>query len=149
MGADKSKSFAAELAHYKVLEQLPELGHTHLAHIHTDKEYLLRELTFNDQAIYAKALDDHKKRHALYAKQGGEFEHLTRLHRVEGQSIDHLCSNLYKVYALWEFPCRRLKEELAERTSSNGHAFEERELWSILASSILAMSTIQKAKVRH
>ena len=78
-----------------------------------------------------------------------QCEHLTRLERVEGKEIDHLCSKIYKVYALWEFPYRTLQEELLERRNNHSRRFEERELWSILASCILAMSYLQKQKIRH
>lgn len=66
MGADKSKPFSEELKNYKVLKELPEHNQTFLAHIETEKEYLLREHTFNDLGPYTKCLEEHRKRLAMY-----------------------------------------------------------------------------------
>ena len=67
---------------------------------------------------------------------------------MEGKTIDHLCSNVYKIYAMWEYPQRSLSAELNERALQK-RRFEEKELWSILASLILGMSTLQKHKLKH
>ena len=61
---------------------------------------------------------------------------------MEGREIDHLCSNIYKVYAIWEYPYRFLSEEINER-AAQGRKFEQKELWSIFASCIFGMSTLQ------
>jgi len=45
--------------------------------------------------------------------------HLTPLESIlfiylelEAYQEDHLCSNFFKIYALWEYPNRNLKEEI-------------------------------------
>lgn len=48
MGTTESDAFSADLGSYRVIEKVPENNLTFLAHHETDKEYLLRELTFND-----------------------------------------------------------------------------------------------------
>ena len=48
---------------------------TFLSHKETEKEYLLRELTFNDENSYARCLEAHKKRLSLSP------DHLTHLIR--------------------------------------------------------------------
>jgi len=54
----------------------------------------------------------------------------------------------FKIYALWEFPQRTLEDEINERILQK-RRFEEKELWSILASSILALSHLQKENIKH
>ena len=49
---------------------------------------------------------------------------------------------------MWEYPGRNLSDELTERVLQKRN-FEERELWSILASCILGMSILQKNNVKH
>ena len=44
------------------MEQIPQNNQTHLAHIETEKEYMARELTFNDHNAYLKSLEEHKGR---------------------------------------------------------------------------------------
>jgi len=51
-----------------------------------------------------KNMQTHKQRQAIVE------DHLTHLSRVEGKEIDHVCSNLYKIYALWEYPYRFLSD---------------------------------------
>ena len=63
------------------------------------KEYLLREMTFNDRKEFDKtlALMEHKKTQLL----GCKF--LCNLERVASKAEDQYCSTFYKVYALFEF----------------------------------------------
>ena len=73
MGAAESDAFSADLGSYRVLEKQPENNLTFLAHAETEKEYLLRELTFNDEPIYKKHLGE------LQRRQSVQSEHLTHL----------------------------------------------------------------------
>ena len=49
---------------------------------------------------------------------------------------------------MWEYPQRFLSNEINERALQR-RKFEEKEIWSILASAILGMSTLQKNKIKH
>ena len=73
MGASESEPFNEELAGYKVIHRVPENNITHLSHIETDKEYLLREHTFNEDNMYKKVYNEHKQRQAI------SDDHLTHL----------------------------------------------------------------------
>lgn len=73
MGASGSEPFNEELAGYKVIQRYPENNITHLSHIETDKEYLLREHTYNDENLYKKSYAEHKQRQAI------ADDHLTHL----------------------------------------------------------------------
>jgi serine/threonine protein kinase len=55
---------------------------------------------------------------------------------------------MYKVYVLWEFPQRTLEDEINERIIQK-RRFQEKELWSILASCILGLSHLQKEDIKH
>lgn len=61
---------------------------------------------------------------------------------------DMLCSTQHKVYAIYEYPHRNLEQEWAERFVQK-RRFEEKEIWSILASCILGLSALQRAGIRH
>lgn len=52
------------------------------------------------------------------------------------------------MYAIWEYPFRFLSDEINERSYQN-RRFEDKEISSILASSIFALSTLQKNKIKH
>lgn len=65
MGTEKSRPFTDELTQFRVEEENHETNQTHLIHKDTEKEYMLRELTFNEISVYEKSLAEHKKRQAL------------------------------------------------------------------------------------
>lgn len=53
-----------------------------------------------------------------------------------------MCSHYFKIYTLWEFPSKSLFDEVKERGLQR-KPFENKELWSILACSIMGLSTFQ------
>jgi hypothetical protein len=54
-----------------------------------------------------------------------------------------MCSNIYKLYTLWEYPIKNLAEEINERALQKKR-FDRKELSSILACSIMGLATFQK-----
>lgn len=61
---------------------------------------------------------------------------------------DNFCSNFYKLYVLFEYPHKTLADEIAERQERNSK-FQEKEMWSILASCILGLCHLQNAHIKH
>jgi serine/threonine protein kinase len=52
------------------------------------------------------------------------------------------------LYVLFEHPHKTLNDEIAERQERNSR-FQEKELWSILASCILGLCHLQNADIKH
>ena len=73
MGTNSSTPFNADLSMYRVSQKVPENNITYLTHIETEKEYMLRELTYNDENLYKKCLEDLERRKLIVS------EHLTHL----------------------------------------------------------------------
>ena len=81
-------------------------------------------------------------------KQLSNTRHVSALVEVISNQQDQYCMTFYKVYALFEFPQRTLDDEINERVLQK-RKFQEKELWSILASCILGMSHLQKNGIKH
>lgn len=78
----------------------------------------------------------------------GSCKHLVHLKECLTTTEDQYCSTFYKIYALLEYPQRTLDDEISERNLQR-RKFLETELWSILASCILALSHLQKQNLKH
>ena len=59
-----------------------------------------------------------------------------------------MCSHYYKIYTMWEYPSKYLFDEIKERALQK-KAFENREMWSILACSIMGLAALQEKEIRH
>lgn len=70
------------------------------------------------------------------------------LEKVITKVEDQYCSTFYKIYALFEFTERTLENEISERNIQK-RRFQEKELWSILASCIVGLSHLQKHAIKH
>lgn len=73
---------------------------------------------------------------------------LAPLERIVSRTEDQYCSTFFKLYALFQFNDRTLDNEANERKLQK-RSFQETELWSILASCILALSHLQRNGIRH
>lgn len=144
MGAKGSKPQGEMLADFEEVRRVESEGLLFLRHHTTLREYLLRELTFNDRREYEKAVTLMEQRRAQLS--GCKF--LAPLDRVATKAEDQYCSTFYKVYALFEFGERTLEQEVADR-SAQKRRFAENELWSILASCILGLAHLQRGGIRH
>ena len=73
-------------------------------------------------------------------------DHLIQLSHFEAETNSNLCSNFYKVCALFEYLPHTLASEIAARRSEQNR-FSDKELWSILCSCTLAFSFLQRQGV--
>ena len=83
-----------------------------MEHKRTNKEYLLREMTFNDRNEFNRAFENLKKKQSEL--EGSE--HVVPLAKHMTKTEDQFCSTFYKIYALFEYPQRTLDEEISQRS---------------------------------
>lgn len=68
--------------------------------------------------------------------------------RLFSQTFNNICSNSYKIYALYEYPSITLEEEIGAR-KREGKYFDECELWSILQSCANALGELKPVLSLH
>ena len=107
-------------------------------------EFLLREFTFNDRKEFDKYMETLEKR----KMQLGNCKHVGPLEQILSKAEDQYCSTYYKIYALFRFTHRTLRDEIEERKAQQ-RPFQEKDLWSMLASCIVGMSHLQKHAIKH
>ena len=117
MGQSRSQgSLLAEfISDYKVTQQLKNHNMAFLEHQETGKEYLFRELSFNDKKNFEKA----SSKLAVLKKQLMGCRHVVSLRDYRVLSEDQYCSTFYKIYTLFEHPQRTLADEIRERHLQN------------------------------
>lgn len=74
--------------------------------------------------------------------------HVAPLVKTFTNSQDQFCMTYFKLFALFLFPQRTLEDEINERGLQK-RRFQEKELWSILASCIVGLSHLQKSNIKH
>lgn len=127
------------LSDYHIIQQVTTQNITYLQHKATQEEYLLREFSFNDRREFDRTLQSLQP---LKEKLSG-CKHVVQLRECITNTEDQYCSTFYKIYALFQYPQRTLDDQITERKVQK-RQFAETELWSILASCILALSHFQK-----
>jgi hypothetical protein len=99
----------------------------------TGKEFMLRELTTNDE------FQTHRIENLVREKRTTRNKYLLRLedHFFERDKTSY-CSNQFKAYLLFESHYKDLCEEILERRIKKSY-FEEEELVSVVESAVMAL----------
>lgn len=108
----------------------------------TGKEYVLKEMTSNDQSHFGLLKEAVNKRRAA------PHQHLLAVKEVETKVESNFCSNEYKLLLMVEYPFRNLFEEVEERRLTDEY-FTENELWSVLYSCALGLAGLYAYGGRH
>lgn len=138
------KQYEQLMAQYEQIQECKHQGLRYLEHKVTHQDYLLREISCHDQESFKET----EGKFRMKMEQLGNKRHVSGLTEVISNQQDQYCMTFYKIYALFEFPQRTLDDEINERALQK-RRFQEKELWSILASCILGMSHLQKNSIRH
>jgi hypothetical protein len=103
-----------------------------LADPQTRTPLLMREYTLNDSGSLNTLIDSLKSKLPL------QHENYLPLERLFCQSHKGLCSESYRLGAVFKATDLTLAEEVASRKAER-KPFEERELWSIMCSCVLGL----------
>jgi serine/threonine protein kinase len=142
--ASQGGDYEALLRDYEVVKQVEHEGLLYLKSRSSGTEQLLREFTFNDKREFDRHVELLERRRV----QLGNCKYVVGLEKLLTKSEDQYCSTFYKIYALFQFTDRTLQDEVNERNLQK-RKFQEKELWSILASCILGLSHLQKQTIKH
>ena len=132
------------LRDYEVLQRWEADSVTLLRSRSQQDEHLLREFTFTDRRDF----DAHLQ---VLSRKKGQLQgsgHLLQLEQVLTHAEDQFCSAYFKLYALFQWLPRSLDDEVNER-SLQKRRFQEKELWSLAGSCVLALSHLQRQGVPH
>lgn len=143
--ASNASSLAAQLAKLTPLPGDP--GRPNLVFLvdpSTNRELLLRDITVPNPSALPCLLETLEARQSI-------LDRAPHLLPISGFSVStslQFCSSVSKVSVLCEHPQRTLDDETAERHLQK-RLYSEKELWTVVASCILAFAYLQKHEVRH
>lgn len=107
---------------FQVVREVPDSNVSFLEEKETHRPYLLKEITFNDREEFNRAISKVtiKKRELegqphvapLACTIVSNSEYFTK-------TEDNFCSNFYKLYVLFEYPHKTLRDEIDDRQKRN------------------------------
>lgn len=145
-----TQSSPAELKLHQLVDKMQVINDEpthHLMYLEdpmTKKEYLLRDIVVPNKEDFLATINRIEQKKLLLENA----QHLLPVVEHSSSSSNHFCSSVSKISVLCEYPQRTLDDETCERHLQK-RRYNEKELWTILASCILGMAHLQRNRISH